>query len=125
MENENVKGEQQEAEVTEFLDGEFCAGCGKPIWLDAHVYFYYSAIAYIYDRVQMKTLDVDVAWPKSAGGSLTFCYDCSTSGLSPYIDAALLRRIVTAAKTLEKESATGSKSLWQKARGLAARLFPN
>jgi hypothetical protein len=125
MKNENVKGEQNETEETEFLDGEFCAGCGKPIWLDAHVLFYYSAIAYIFDKVQMKTLDVDVAWPKPAGGSLTFCYDCSASALSPYIDAALLRRIVAAAKTLEKENTPGSKSFWQRARGVVARFLPN
>jgi len=119
MEKENLKGEEHE-EL-----GEFCAGCGKPVWLDAHVYFSYGAIAYIYDRVQMKTLDVDVAWPKPAGGSLTFCYDCSTSGLSPYIDAALLRRIVEAAKTLEKESAPDRESFWKRARGVVARFLPN
>lgn len=124
MKNENVKGEEQETEEIEFLD-EFCAGCGKRIWLDAHVLFHYSALALIYDRVQGKMLDVDVAQPKAVGGELIYCYGCSTSGVNPFIDGPLLRRIVAAAKTLEKESAPDRESFWKRARGVVARFLPN
>ena len=125
MENENVKGERREPEENEFWDGEFCAACGKFIWLDAYILFSYSAVAFIYDRTQGKVLDVDVAQPKATGGGLMFCHECAAGSKNPFINTELFRGIVEAAKTFEKESTPSKKSLWQKARGMAARLLPN